>query len=356
MIEVNLGGIKVGAGHPPLVVAELSANHNGSLQQAFSIIEAAAKAGAKAIKLQTYTADSMTLNSELPDFRIKDGPWSGYKLYDLYSEACTPYEWHAPLYAKAKALGMLVFSTPFDEAAVDFLETLDTAVYKVASFELTDLALIKKIALTGRPIIMSTGMANLGEIQQAYKVAKEYGSGELVLLHCISGYPTPCEQANLATIKDLADNFDCVVGLSDHTLGTAVSVAAVAVGACVIEKHFTLKRRDGGADAAFSIEPDELETLCRDTQIAWSAIGTAGYGLKPAEEGNIQFRRSVYFVRDVKAGEVVTEQDVKKIRPGFGLPPKDLDKIIGRRVNGDVVKGTATNWDLLSAHRSIAEP
>jgi len=347
MNEITIDGRKIGRGHKPYIIAELSANHNGSIDRALETIEMAARSGADAIKLQTYTADTMTIDCDREDFQVQGGLWDGYKLYDLYQWAHTPFEWHEAMFAKARELGITVFSTPFDETAVDLLESLDAPAYKIASFEVTDIPLIKRVAGTGKPMIISTGMANLDEITDAVAAACEGGCGELVVLHCISGYPSPVEQANLATIADIEKRFDCVVGLSDHTLGTAVSVASIPLGACLIEKHVTLSRSEKGPDSEFSLEPDELKALCVDTEAAWQAIGTVGYERKPVEEASMKFRRSIYFVTDMSAGDVITEHSIRRIRPGFGLAPKHFDELLGKRVSKDVVRGSATSWELI---------
>lgn len=338
----------IGPSHPPYIIAELSANHNGVLARALETIDAAARAGADAIKLQTYTADTMTIDCDRPEFLIKGGLWDGYKLYDLYKWAETPFEWHQAMFEHARKRGITVFSTPFDETAVDLLESLNAPAYKVASFEVTDLPLIRYIARTGKPVIMSTGMASEMEIEEAVTTVREAGCKNLVLLHCISSYPAPMDQANLRQMAELARRFGTIPGLSDHTLGTTASVAAVALGACVIEKHFTLSRADKGPDSEFSIEPAEFEQLCRDTRDVWSALGQVGYERQQAEEGSKVFRRSVYFVRDVAAGNVVTAQDIRRIRPGMGLEPKYFDTLIGKQLRIDVVRGTPTNWDLFN--------
>ena len=348
MKEIQIDGKHIGRSHKPYIIAELSANHNGSLDKALETIQMAFDSGADAIKLQTYTADSMTIDCDLPDFQINGGLWDGYKLYDLYGEAQTPYEWHKVMFDKARELGITIFSTPFDEQAVDFLETLDVPAYKIASFEAVDLPLIRKVASTGKPMIISTGMANLEEIEEAVDTAMAAGCSELVLLHCISGYPSPFDQANLATIKDLESKFGCIVGLSDHTMGTAVSVAAVALGASLIEKHVIIDRNDKGPDSEFSLEPHELRDLCISTNIAWQAIGKVGYHRKPVEESNVIFRRSVYFVKDMMAGEVITNKCIRRIRPGHGLAPKFCEGLIGKQVSKDIKRGTPTSWDLIN--------
>ncbi|MEQ5726523.1 pseudaminic acid synthase [Providencia rettgeri] len=347
MKEIYIDGRAIGPNHKPYIIAELSANHNGSIDRALETIVMAKNAGADAIKLQTYTPDTMTLNCNAPDFQIEGGLWDGYNLYDLYKWAHTPYDWHKAMFAKAREIGITVFSTPFDESAVDLLEELNAPAYKIASFELTDLPLIKRVAQTGKPMIMSTGMANYEEIDEAVKTARENGCNELVVLHCISGYPAPVEQANLATIPDIQSKFNCIVGLSDHTLGTAVSVASVVLGASLIEKHVTLSREDKGPDSAFSLEPHELKVLCEDTKSAWEAIGKASYECKPAEVANTKYRRSIYFVNSLKAGDTITESDIRRVRPGFGLPPKHFEELIGKQVKIDVEFGTATSWDII---------
>lgn len=345
MKTVSINGREIGKAHKPYIIAELSANHNGSIDRAIETINMAKEAGADAIKLQTYTPETMTIDCDLPDFQIKGGLWDGYKLFDLYKWAYTPFEWHRELFEHARKIGITVFSTPFDESAVDLLEELDCPAYKIASFEVTDLPLIKRVAETGKPIIMSTGMANMDEVSDAIETARTNGCTELVVLHCISAYPSPVDQSNLATIQDISNRFDCISGLSDHTLGTVVSVASIALGACLIEKHVTLSREDKGPDSEFSLEPDELKTLCHDTKAAWEAIGTAGYERKPAEESNVKFRRSIYFVSDLKAGSTITENDIRRIRPGFGLAPKYFDQLLGKKVKVDVCRGMAASLE-----------
>lgn len=341
-----IDGREIGPGHPPYIVAELSANHNGHLERALETIEVAKRCGADAIKLQTYTAETMTIESDHPEFLIKGGPWDGFRLYDLYKWAQTPFEWHQAMFRHARQLGITVFSTPFDESAVDLLEELQAPAYKIASFELTDLPLIRYVARTGKPMILSTGMASEAEIDEAVRTARGSGAEDIVLLHCVSSYPAPVEQANVRQLVELARRFDTIPGLSDHTLGTAASVAAVAIGACLIEKHFTLARAEKGPDSEFSLEPEELRRLCRDAHDAWAALGHAGYTRQQAEQANLMFRRSVYFVRDVSAGAVVRREDVRRIRPGFGLAPKYFEEVIGRRLKVAVTKGTPTSWEL----------
>jgi pseudaminic acid synthase len=341
-------GRKIGSGYPPYVVAELSANHNGSLERALRTIDAAYHAGASAIKLQTYTADTMTIDCDRDEFLIKGGLWDGYKLYDLYRWAETPYEWHQAMFAYARKLGITIFSTPFDESAVDLLEELNAPAYKIASFENTDIPLIQYVAKTGKPIIMSTGMATEEEISEAVDAARGSGCTELALLHCISSYPAPMEQANIRQLADLGRRFDVIPGLSDHTLGTVASVAAVALGASVIEKHFTLRRADRGPDSEFSIEPDELKRLCQESHDAWRALGRVGYDRQPAEEGSMVFRRSIYFARDLPAGAIIRADDMCRIRPGLGLAPKNFDDLVGRRLKVPVQRGTPTSWNLFA--------
>jgi pseudaminic acid synthase len=346
MSAISIAGRLIGPDHSPYIIAELSANHNGSLERALQTIDEAQRCGASAIKLQTYTADTMTIDVDGSDFLIKGGLWDGYKLYDLYKWAQTPYEWHGAMFRHARARGITVFSTPFDETAVDLLERLDAPAYKIASFENTDLPLIRCVAKTGKPVIMSTGMATEEEIAEAVDAARSAGCRELVLLHCISSYPAPMEQANLRQLPELACRFGAMSGLSDHTLGTTASVAAVALGACVIEKHFTLSRQDKGPDSEFSLEPEELKRLCQDTRDAWLALGKGGYQRQPAEAASKVFRRSVYFIRDLPAGTVVGPDDIRRIRPGMGLAPKHFDALIGRRLRVAVARGTATCWEL----------
>ena len=350
MKEVNIDGKSIGLNHKPYIIAELSANHNGSLERALQTLEAIAASGADAIKIQTYTPDSMTIDCDKQDFTIKGGLWDGYKLYDLYKEAHTPFEWHEALFDKAKTLNTTIFSTPFDESAVVLLEKLNTPAYKIASFEAVDLRLIKCVARTGKPVIISTGMANLTEIDDAVKTARDNGCQELILMHCISNYPASAEQSGLNTVQDLAMRFDCVTGLSDHTPGTAVSTAAVALDACVIEKHVTLSRSEKGPDSEFSLEPDELKTLCDDTQTAWEAKGVVNYEHRQPEEANMGFRRSIYFVKGIKAGDRVGPEHVRAIRPGYGLPPKCQNQLIGKKVKQDIARGTATRWEQFESH------
>ena len=341
----KIGDRTIAPNKPPYIIAELSANHNGSLERALSTIDQAKACGADAIKLQTYTADTMTIDCDLPDFMIKGGLWNGYKLYDLYKWAETPFEWHKQLFSHARKIGITVFSTPFDESAVDLLEDLNTPAYKIASFEAVDLPLIRYVAKTKKPIIMSTGMASEEEINEAVVTAREAGCKQLLLLHCISSYPAPIEQANIKQISNLSERFNVITGLSDHTLGTTVAIAAVSQGACLIEKHFTLSRKDKGPDSDFSLEPEELKKLCRDAKDAWLSLGKASFNRQEAEKNSKVFRRSLYFVKNLNAGQLIKIGDVKRIRPGMGLAPKYLDKIIGKKLKNNVIKGQAVSFD-----------
>ncbi|OIO01417.1 MAG: pseudaminic acid synthase [Desulfovibrionaceae bacterium CG1_02_65_16] len=331
---------KIGPDAPPYVIAEMSANHNGSIEAALRIIEEAKKAGADALKMQTYTADTLTLDCADEDFVIHGGLWAGRTLHDLYKEAHTPWEWHKPLFEHARKVGITIFSTPFDSTAVDLLEDLNAPAYKIASFEAVDLALIRYVAATGKPMIISTGMADAEEILEAVDTARQAGCKELALLHCVSGYPAPAGEYNLRTIPDMAERFGVPVGLSDHTLSNATAIASVALGACVIEKHFTLDRSGGGPDDSFSVEPAQLASLCADVRTAWQALGAAGYHRRSSEKGNVQFRRSLYFVFDLPQGTVITPESVRSVRPGYGLAPKFLPEILGRKVCRDIAKNT----------------
>jgi len=325
----------------------MSGNHNGDINRAFALIEAAKQAGADAVKLQTYTADTITIDHDGPGFRIEGGLWDGRKLYELYQQAHTPWDWHPRLFARARELGITVFSSPFDPTAIEFLETLGAPAFKIASFEAIDLPLIQRAARSGQPLIISTGIASLGEIADAVEAARAAGCRELALLHCTSGYPTPPEDSNLRTIAHLADAFGVVVGLSDHTPGTAVPVAAVALGASLIEKHFTLRRADGGPDAAFSLEPQELAELVANCRTGWTALGKINYALETSEKGSLIFRRSLYAVQDIPAGGRLTADNVRSIRPGYGLPPKHLPKVLGRRAAHAIGRGTPLAWSLI---------
>jgi len=346
-MSIIINNRKIGLSEEPYIIAEMSGNHNGSLQRALDTLSMAKNAGADAVKIQTYTADTITIDCGNDDFMIEGGLWDGYSLYNLYKWAHTPYEWHQKIFEHASSIGITCFSTPFDETAVDLLEELNVPAYKIASFEAIDLPLIRYVAQTHKPMIISTGMANLEEIEEAVVTAKESGCKDLILMHCISGYPAPVEQSNLKTISDLSKRFDAVAGLSDHSLGTTVAIAGVALGASVIEKHVTLSRKDKGPDSEFSLEPDELKLLCNDSLTAWKALGKVGYERKPAEEANIKFRRSVYFVQDISAGDVITQDHIRRIRPGYGLPPKLEKEIIGKLAKKDIKAGTATSWELI---------
>jgi pseudaminic acid synthase len=339
----------IGRDAPPFVIAEMSGNHNQSLERALAIVDAAAATGAHALKIQTYTPDTMTLNLAEGDFVIADKKnlWQGNTLYKLYGEAMTPWEWHAPIFERARALGMLPFSTPFDASAVDFLETLDVPCYKIASFENTDLPLIRRVAATGKPIIISTGMASIAELDETVRAAREAGCRDLVLLKCTSTYPATPANTNIATIPHLRDLFGCEVGLSDHTMGVGVSVASVALGATVVEKHFTLRRADGGVDSSFSLEPEEMKALVVETERAWQAVGHIAYGPTEAERPSLKFRRTLYITQDLKAGDLLTADNLRAIRPGGGLPPKYIDQFLGRRIGRAAARGTPVSWDLL---------
>jgi N-acetylneuraminate synthase len=343
--SVSIAGRPIGRDHEPYVICELSGNHNGSLDRALELLDAAAATGADAVKIQSYTPDTITIDHDGPGFRIEGGLWDGRTLYDLYGEAQTPFEWHEPLFARARALGVTLFSTPFDETAVDLLEGLGAPAYKIASFEAVDLPLIARVARTGKPMIVSTGLANLDEIGEAVRTARDHGCQEIVLLHCVSSYPAPDEQSNVRTVPDLAERFGVVSGLSDHTFGSAVAVASIALGGCVVEKHFTLRRADGGPDAAFSLEPDEFRTLVEDCKRAWRALGEATYDLQGCERGSLVFRRSIYVVRDVAAGEELTSDNIRSIRPGYGLAPRHLPEVLGKRAARDLKRGEPLDWE-----------
>lgn len=345
MPKIDIAGRSIGVEYPPYVIAELSANHNGRLETALRIVEEAKKAGADAVKLQTYKPDTITLDCDGEEFKIRGGLWDGRTLYDLYEEAHMPWDWHKPIFERARELGITVFSSPFDNTAIDLLEDLNAPAYKIASFEAVDLPLIKYAASTGKPMIISTGMADAEEIAEAVNAAHEGGCKELAVLHCVSGYPAPADEYNLRTIIDMINRFGLVTGLSDHTLDNTTAIASVVMGASIIEKHFTLDRNGGGPDDSFSLEPSELMALCRDTKTAWAALGRVDYGRKSSEQGNAKFRRSLYFVRELKAGDMITEDAVRSVRPGFGLPPKHLSEVIGRRVMNDVAYGTPVRWD-----------
>ena len=346
---IKIGNREIGPQRPPFIIAEMSGNHNQSLERALDIVEAAAKSGAHGLKIQTYTPDTMTLELDEGEFHISDAKslWAGASLHKLYGEAYTPWEWHKPIFDRARELGIVAFSTPFDDTSVDFLESLNVPCYKIASFENTDLPLIRRVAATGKPIIISTGMASIAELDDSVKEARDAGCKNLILLKCTSSYPANPKDANISTISHMRELFDCEVGLSDHTMGIGVSVASAALGASVIEKHFTLNRADGGVDSKFSMEPDEMAQLVQETERAWQAIGRVSYGPAEAEKKSLQYRRSLYIVKDIKAGDVLTSDNLKAIRPGLGLPPKYLTMLIGKKIKQDVKRGTALSWEIL---------
>lgn len=343
--EISIAGRQIGQDFAPYIIAELSANHNGKLETALKIIEEAAKAGADAVKLQTYRPDTITLDSDADEFKIKGGLWDGRTLYELYEEAHMPWEWHKPLFEHARKIGIPIFSSPFDNTAVDLLEDLNAPAYKIASFEAVDLPLIRYVAATGKPMIISTGMADAEEIQEAITAAREGGCKELAILHCVSGYPAPAEDYNLRTIPDMIKRFGLVTGLSDHTLDNTTAIASVVLGASIIEKHFTLDRNGGGPDDSFSLEPADLAALCRDSKTAWRALGQVDYGRKSSEQGNAQFRRSLYFVKDMKAGDVITADCIRSVRPGFGVAPKFMEQMVGRKVKADILANSKVSFD-----------
>ncbi|MBD2842451.1 pseudaminic acid synthase [Erythrobacter rubeus] len=345
--EISIAGRPIGAAHEPYIICELSGNHNGSLDRAIKLLEAAAATGADAIKIQSYTADTITIDHDAPEFRVEGGLWDGRTLYDLYGEAQTPFEWHAPLFERARELGVTLFSSPFDRTSVDMLEELGAPAYKIASFEAVDLPLVAYCASKGKPLIISTGMANLREIDEVVATARENGCKEIVLLHCVSSYPAPDEQSNVRTVPDLAERFGVVSGLSDHTSGSPVAVASIALGGAVVEKHFTLRRADGGPDSAFSLEPAEFEALVRDCKRAWRALGRATYDLQGSENASVQFRRSLYVVRDVAAGDALTGENIRSIRPGHGLAPKHLPEVLGHKAARDLKRGEPLDWPLV---------
>ena len=347
--SINIADRKISPNHPPFIIAEMSGNHNQSLDRALAIVEAAAKAGAHALKLQTYTADTMTLDIAEREFFINDPDslWKGRSLYELYKEAYTPWEWHKPIFDRCRELGLIYLSTPFDKTAVDFLEELNVPCYKIASFENTDIPLIRKVAATGKPMIISTGMATIAELDETVRTARKAGCRDLILLKCTSSYPATPENTNILTIPHMAELFDCQVGLSDHTMGIGTAVASVALGATMIEKHFTLSRADGGVDSAFSMEPDEIRTLVIETERAWQALGKVSYGPTEKEKKSLTFRRSLYVVKDMKKGDILTKENLRAIRPGLGLPPKYYALLLGKCINRDVKCGTAISWELV---------
>ena len=348
MKEFKIGKFTIGLNHPPFVIAEMSGNHNQSLERALEIVDAVAATGAHALKLQTYTPDTLTINSDLPDFQISDDNslWKGKNLYQLYQEAYTPWEWHQPIFERAKQLGLLVFSTPFDDSAVDFLEELDVPAYKIASFENCDWQLLRKVAETGKPVIMSTGITNLSDLDESVNVLKAAGCTNLILLKCTSSYPSTPENTNLNTIPVLSQTFDCIAGLSDHTMGVGAAVASVALGGRVIEKHFCLSRAEGGVDSAFSLEPEEFKSLVIETERAFLSLGSVQFGIQESEKKSIKFKRSLYIVKDIKKGEIFTIENVRSIRPGLGIAPKYLNIVIGKTANIDIKEGTALSWNL----------
>lgn len=345
-MHIEIEGKMIGNNQKPYIVAELSANHNGSIQTALDTIKAAKKCGADAVKIQTYDADSMTIDCNKKDFFIKGGLWDGYKLYDLYKKAETPFEWHNEIFKFARKIGITIFSTPFDERGVDLLAKLNAPAYKIASFELCDLPLIKYVAKKNKPIIMSSGISSKEEIADALETAKSNGCNDIVLLHCVSSYPAPIHEANLLQIKELTDYFKVPVGLSDHTLGTTVSIASVALGACLIEKHFMLNKSIESPDSEFSISQSELNYLCKESYLSWKALGKATYKKQKSEEKNVIFKRSIYFIRDLHKGHIITNKDIKRIRPGMGLPPKLFDQLIGKKIVKSVMRGQPTSLDL----------
>lgn len=344
---MKINGCPIGPNFPPYIICELSGNHNGSLDTALRLIDEAAKTGCHAVKLQTYTPDTITLNADGDEFTINGGLWSGRTLYDLYEEAHTPWDWHKPLFDHARKVGLTMFSSPFDTTAVDLLEDLGAPAFKIASFEVIDHRLIRYVASTGKPMIISTGMADEDEIGEAVQAARDGGCTDLILLHCVSGYPAPSADYNLRTLPHLAEKFGVSVGLSDHTIDNTTAIASVALGAVAIEKHFTLNRNGGGPDDSFSLEPAEFTQLCTGAKIAWEALGQVDYGRKSSELGNVKFRRSLYFVKDMKVGDVITNETIRSVRPGYGLAPKYFDKIIGRKVTRNIAANTACTADAI---------
>lgn len=344
----DINGRTIGASAPPYIIAEMSGNHNGDINRALTLMKEAHKAGADAVKLQTYTADSLTINHDGPDFRIEGGLWDGRLLYDLYQEACTPLEWHETLFNKGKELGITVFSTPFDEEAVELLDELNTPAYKIASFELLDIPLLRQVAHKHKPIIMSTGMANIADINTALETVRQITDAPVALLHCISSYPAPIEQSNLKTLQNLAETFDVVSGLSDHTIGATAAITATALGASLIEKHFTLARSDGGPDAAFSLEPDELKHLVTSCREAHQSIGQVTYQRAQSEEKSLTFRRSIYIIKDIAQGEELTHENTRIIRPGYGLSPVYFDQVLGKKATQNLKRGDALTWEMIT--------
>ena len=349
--RIQIAGRDIGIESPPFLIAEISANHNGSLDTALRIIEVASQNGADAVKLQTYRPDTITMDHDSKEFQIHGGLWDGRTLYELYQEAHMPWDWHKPLFAHARKIGITMFSSPFDTTAVDLLEDLNAPAYKIASFEAIDLPLIKYVAATGKPMIISTGMADIEEIQEAVDAARSGGCKEVAVLHCVSGYPAPAADYNLRTIVDMASRFGLVTGLSDHTIDNTTAITSVAMGASIIEKHFTLNRQGGGPDDSFSIEPHELQALSSGLRTAWESLGQVDYGLKSSEVGNAVFRRSLYVVRDIAQGEVLTASHIQSIRPGYGVPPKHLDRFIGKIAARSATRGTPVSWDLIGENK-----
>jgi len=348
---MRIDTFEIGGGNKPFIIAEMSGNHNQSLDRALKIVDAAAEAGVHGLKIQTYTADTMTLDLNEGEFRISDpnSLWYGQTLYQLYQQAHTPWDWHKPIFDRAIELGMIPFSSPFDETAVDFLEELNAPCYKIASFENTDIPLIKKVASTGKPMIISTGMATVAELYETVSTCRQFGCDNLILLKCTSTYPATPENTNVLTIPHMRELFNCEIGLSDHTMGVGASIAAVAHGATVIEKHFTLSRADGGVDSDFSLEPEEMKSLVVETERAWQSLGSVKYGATSAEEKSTVYRRSLYISENMHAGEIFTRDNLRAIRPGKGLPPKYFENILGKKINKDVVKGTPVSWDLVKS-------
>ena len=345
--KININERIIGENSPPYIIAELSANHNGSINKAIETISMAKKCGADAIKIQTYTADTMTINSDKADFQIKEGLWKGYNLYDLYKWAETPFDWHKQLFDHARKEKITIFSTPFDESAVDLLEDLNAPAYKIASFEATDHYLIKYAAQTKKPLIVSTGLLNFEEIQEIIEIVNQCGNNQLIILHCISSYPAPVKDSNLLTIVDMKNKLNVPIGLSDHTIPNTTSLAAIALGACLIEKHFIIDRKEKGPDSEFSIMPQELKSLCADSINVWESLGKCDYSLKNSEKNSIRYRRSLYFVKKIQKGETITNEHIKRIRPGYGLPPKYLNDFLGKKVNRDVDIGIPATWELI---------
>lgn len=342
---IKINGRKIGSDYPPYIIAEMSANHNGSIDNAFKIIDMAKAAGADAVKLQTYRPDTITLKMDSPEFMIEGGLWDGQSLYELYESAFMPWDWHKPLFEYAKEAGITIFSSPFDNTAVDLLESLDAPAYKIASFEAIDLSLIRYVANTGKPMIISTGMADSEEIQEAIDAARDGGCNELAVLHCVSGYPAPSKDYNLRTLRDMQTRFRLVTGLSDHTIDNITAISSIALGAAIVEKHVTLDRSGGGPDDSFSLEEPDLKELCEGAMIAWEALGNVDYGRKSSELGNVKFRRSLYFIKDLEAGETITEEHVKSVRPGYGVAPKYLSEVLGKEILVSVKYGTAVRWE-----------